>query len=29
MGHFMRIHSTPNEIVDMLGTVAGAKTAKK
>lgn len=29
MGHFMRIHSTPNEIVDMLGAVAGAKTAKK
>lgn len=29
MGHFMRIHSTPNEIVDMLGTVAGAKAAKK
>lgn len=29
MGHFMRIHSTPNEIVDMLGKVAGARTAKK
>lgn len=29
MGHFMRIHSTPNEIVDMLGAVAGAKSAKK
>jgi hypothetical protein len=29
MGHFMRIHSTPNEILDMLGAVAGAKSTKK
>jgi hypothetical protein len=29
MGHFMRIHSTPNEIVDMLGAVAGAKKARR
>lgn len=29
MGHFMRIHSTPYEIVDMLSAVAGAKKGKR